>query len=579
MTRFFEPINASATHIYHSALELSPLSSTVRKLYYHHRLAPFPRVEAGIPDLQDLGISIPCSRFYPESVTWSPCGQFIAIHEAEAVEIRNGLTLELVSTLRPAIRDARLPAPLSYHPDGHSLACVTNTGIIIWDIQTGGVVKEIPWNTEGCSELAWLSDGQVVGFLFNQTVLMYNVASSTTLPSIPLKSHCCFFWAHNGSFWVMKKIGDSGSRVSIHEVWPTSTGIESFSIMDGAGHLSFKSFSPATYRISGIDSEKRPQLFIWDLRRSGRLLAEKGQFISCSFSPDGGYFAAFKLGVIHIWNYSGTHYIPWQQLSSPAYCLSTSFSPTLSSIVVCQQDCFRLWHLNHPPTAPAENIPHLDIFSPSGTQIATACYQGRTVTITSLTSQTPSQYIDVGMKIVGFGLTGKVLLVKGASKVMAWLLTEEGGVSTVPGKKRASIGDSIWTMPLPPHSKPRFLVEGDTGAIKCGETPWIYNATTGGVLVPQHPPHFQGPWYTFEDNLQVKDYHSGSPLQNSHPKAEEKPTQTKLKEGWMRDEEGTYLLWIPTEWRVSQGYVQWFSDSSIMNFRGQFDNPIIIKLQ
>ena len=495
------------------------------------------------------------------------------------MQIRNGLTLELVSTLKPAIWDAGLPPSLSYHPDGRSLACVTNTGITIWDIQTGGVVKEIPWNTEGCSELAWLSDGQVIGALCIQTVQMYDVASSTTLPSISPESYCHFFWAHNGSFWVMKNIGCSGFRVSIHEVGPANTGIESFSIMDGAGYSYLRSFSPATYRISGVDSGKPSQLFIWDLQRSERLLTEKGEFNSNSFSPDGNYFMAFKLDVIHIWNYDGTQYIPWQQLSSPEGCGSLRFSPTLSSIAARQYGSLRLWHLNHPPTAPAKNIPQLDIYSPSGTQIATACYQGRTVTITSLTSQTPSQYIDVGMKIVGFGLTGKVLLVRGVGKIMAWLLTEEGYMSGVPGKKRASIGDSIWTMPLPPHSKPKFLVEGETGAIKCGETLWIYNATAGGVLVPQHPPHFQGPWYTFKDSLQVKDYHNGGPLQNSPPKAKQKPMQTNLTNGWMKDQEGKHLFWLPTEWRVPKAFVEWYPDGSIMKFKSTSGKVTIIKLQ
>jgi hypothetical protein len=49
VTKFFEPINVSATHIYHSALELSPLSSIVRRLYYHQRHTPFPRVAGWNP--------------------------------------------------------------------------------------------------------------------------------------------------------------------------------------------------------------------------------------------------------------------------------------------------------------------------------------------------------------------------------------------------------------------------------------------------------------------------------------------------------------------------------------------------
>ena len=47
VTRFFEPISASATHIYHSALELSPLSSTVWRWYYDQWHTPLPRVVVG----------------------------------------------------------------------------------------------------------------------------------------------------------------------------------------------------------------------------------------------------------------------------------------------------------------------------------------------------------------------------------------------------------------------------------------------------------------------------------------------------------------------------------------------------
>ena len=39
VTKFFEPISVSAAYIYHSALELSPLSSIIRRLYYHRGLA------------------------------------------------------------------------------------------------------------------------------------------------------------------------------------------------------------------------------------------------------------------------------------------------------------------------------------------------------------------------------------------------------------------------------------------------------------------------------------------------------------------------------------------------------------
>jgi hypothetical protein len=59
VTKFFEPINVSAAHIYHSALELSPLSSIVRRLYYHQRHTPFPRVLVGTPDIMGPESGLP----------------------------------------------------------------------------------------------------------------------------------------------------------------------------------------------------------------------------------------------------------------------------------------------------------------------------------------------------------------------------------------------------------------------------------------------------------------------------------------------------------------------------------------
>ena len=143
MKTFFEPINSSAPHIYHSALELSPLSSIVRKLYYHQR-TPFPKVATGIPDSWEPSTIISSPDYSHESsVTWSPCSQFVATTTKVTVEIRDALTFGLSTTLQPTEPTSQLTGGLAYSPDGRSVAWFSDTTIIIWDIQTGGVVKEI----------------------------------------------------------------------------------------------------------------------------------------------------------------------------------------------------------------------------------------------------------------------------------------------------------------------------------------------------------------------------------------------------------------------------------------------------
>jgi len=99
MTKFFEVSSVSATHIYHSALELTPLSSAVRRLYYHQKITPSPRVVIGTPDSWQPSIAISNKDFPYRSFAWSPCGQFIAAQTQEVVEIRDPFTSELLSTL------------------------------------------------------------------------------------------------------------------------------------------------------------------------------------------------------------------------------------------------------------------------------------------------------------------------------------------------------------------------------------------------------------------------------------------------------------------------------------------------
>ena len=140
MTKFFEPINVSAAHIYHSALELSPLSSIVRRFYYRQRHSRLPRVVVGTPDAWNESVHLPGLSYYSSS-TWSPCGRFIAARTRETVEIRDPLSSELLSTLPKS--DVHHTGGLAYSPDGRSLASLSDTSLTIWDIQTGGVAREV----------------------------------------------------------------------------------------------------------------------------------------------------------------------------------------------------------------------------------------------------------------------------------------------------------------------------------------------------------------------------------------------------------------------------------------------------
>lgn len=595
VTKFFEVIDVSTTHIYHTALALSPLSSIVRKLYYHQRPTPFPRVVFGTPDSWDTSIANSNVVFSHGSSSWSPCGQFTATWTGGAVEIRDALAFELLSTLRPTEPTSRLPvtfagsaaryfAKLAYSPDGRSLACTSGSTIAIWDIQTGGVAKEIICNETFNDTLVWSSDGRTISTMpvvlgtdakAQWTVCRYDLASGLMLPPIALRSETKpHLWAHNESLRVMTTRDGEACTVDIFEVGPTLTRIESFPIPEKLCYR-IKSFSPATYRISFSSFiERSTRLLALDVRNLGNLLDEEGEFHGHCFSPDGSLFAASQRDTVRIWKYNGGCYRPWRQYPSLTDPDSKfQFSPTSSSI---------LGHFGKTPTVAfgwsfpcSRHKQRTTLRFPSPFYLHRICVHGGcAVTITSLLSPTPSQFIDTDVKIIGLGILNNALFVVGPETVVAWLLTEEGRVTGVFGDKRADRGNSIWTVSIP-RRQPKgleFLIEGETGVIKSdGDILHAYNTRTGEVLGPaQMPLRLNGPWYSILDITrgQHRCYDGSMPPH-------------VISRGWVRDSEGRHLLWLPIDPGAAHlGWerVEWFSDIATIRFVTRHSGSVIAKL-
>ena len=574
VTKFFDPISVSATHIYHSALELCPTSSIVRKLYYdrYHGITRFPRVVIGTPDSWDPTIS--CSgRYLHGSFTWSPCGRFVAAQTTNGVEIRNQLTLELLTTLT---KDGSQPVgSLAYSPDGRSIACCFVTAIVIWDIQTGGVAEVIERGLEGyIRSLVWSLDKKVVAITAvgrggnAPGVATYDVGSGAQLFTkgfnLRVELH---IWAWQKSFRlavVVPPHGDTVSKITISEIESTLIDIESFPVEFPEN--SAISLSPSTYRISISISRT---LRVLDIRNSDCLLKESGKFHSSQFSPDGSLFAASIRDGIRVWEYTSGSYAFWGEFLYPH--LSTmpltrtsqlllpsnlQFSSNSPSILFRGLDVLRVWRLHDPPTNPKKCLEYIAT-SRSGRRIATAHQSESTITILDLHSQAPPQFIDTGVVIVGLVITGNVLLVEGSGKAVAWLLTEEGTVEGVLDNDRASPSDSIWTTPLI-DSFPfqRLGIEGQVGVLKTGDTfPFTYHIVTGEVLgLARKPQDFSCHWISFSGSSNHQKFlhlpHRDPTLDDTFPKSNWKLSLIKFQTaGWVIDPEERHRFWVPVEWR------------------------------
>ena len=603
VTNFHELINVSATHIYHSALELSPLSSVVRKVYYHQRSPTSPKVAIGASDLwqPSTAVSSKNSRYF--SSTWSLCGQFVAVVAEAAVEVWDALTLKLLSTMQLPTVATRFKQGIAYSPDRHCLAGCSGDAIIIWDTQTGGVVKEIKsGDIHNCLELMWSLDGKRIGAVSQKEWTTYNftlylVVSGTALFSGTLQSWGGLqLWPYGENFQIATTTeGPEGCVMDIFEAGVTFIKTKSHSLQ-----CDFRPgpFSPTAYRIYLSASQgQNSEFVILDVHTSRTLLKAKGSYKHPCFSPDGNLFAASTKDYLSIWRYTSSGYALWRKIQQSS--IQPQFSPTLSSIFGYAGAALYILHLGYSPAALitepimiAQGQP-LDAFSPNGTFIATTYYQQSTITITCLNSSSPSpsQFIDTDLKISEIALTGNVLLVNSSETIVGWLLTEEGVVDGILGNSRADQNDSLWTV-SPQNLHPallarlqqqqhgkylEFAVSDEVAAIKyTGIVIHAYHIRTGEIVgAANAPPYPVQSWYRFNNPLNRSDcdlYHHQC---NELHKPNWPVSQTTLQEGWVKDPEGKHRLWLSSHWGSAGDEADWLNEVSTLRLRNSSELVVI----
>jgi hypothetical protein len=606
VTRFFEVIKLSAPHIYHSALELSPRSAIVRKLYHHHRPHPTPWVVHGVPISWNQPLTIQTNH---KSAVWSPCSKSLAVATPNNVEIWDILTLEKHSTLQPPSPSHKLqdtpkqdipkhsPYGIAYSPSGHSLACYfsPSTAIIIWDIQTGGVVSKIECGAVGTAfeSLVWSSDGKTIGAIFagsqDWVVCVCDVTMGTMVSPGTLQSlHRPYLWPHNKSFQVLTMLSHKYFNFDIYEVGPTLLRIESFSIMLSTRNKPQTiSFSPVTRWISIITNKHHEQntLLAFSSQLSGALLMEVGNFHGNCFSPNGNLLAASGKAGIHVWKCDSNSYTLWKEIpfqdGPRELSWGLQFSPTLFSVLISREGFLEVVHLDDlKVNPPAEPSPQYGKISTDGTYIVTACCDEPRITITNLLSQTPSWFIDTGFRIHGLALTGNVLLVDGTDdvggdEIVTWRLTAEGAVEGVLGDEEAGCSHEIWSCQRPTCGAVELLVTGDTGIIRITGTHLLYYNTNTGELYKSAPiqvPTLSTSWHnlgdlSFHTNLH---YHSFQEC-NDHLKDTQPASIPSYEEGWVKYPEGEHphRFWLPVHWRADHGgNAYWLNDITTLWLQG-----------
>ena len=458
---FFEVISASAPHIYHSALLLSPQTSITRGLYERYA-SPFARVVHGLPESwEPISASANLDDF--EGYTaWSPCGKFIAISKRGSTEILDAVTLNPLKTFKSP-HDS-LDMGLSFTPDGRFLTQFGVMGLISWDVQTGGSLTPIEprslWFPKDAFSFAYSMDGKMIAVAFKVPLQnrkfgnRYHRSNLITIfdlfgtqihtCNLPEERMISQIWAHGRCF---RFATVNSSSITIWEIASTSphelAEVESFPAPDDVIEEYHRMvFFPTLSRLAFILKLK---VQIWDTKSSKLLLKPEAspefpfdQIYTphrswCSFSLNGHFFACIAIAGVYVWKESPSGYILHQQFAfilpdDPV--MGPCLSPDGESIIVPLPSTIHLWPTRDqilPPsnTPTGDNVEGDSVLAFSPNELFAAFARGSVVKILDLLSGDLLSATDTDMKISCLWMTQNAIVVVADGKFVSWSMPGE----------------------------------------------------------------------------------------------------------------------------------------------------------
>ena len=504
---FFEVINISAPHIYHSALLLSPLMSIVRGLYKQY-VRPFTRVVRGLPvSWEPISATLRIENFNGGAV-WSPCGRFIAVAKSGSTEILDAVTLNPLSTLEPPPGlECRSPY-LSFTPDGRFLTRFSFWGIVSWDIQTGGplgigtVQSGFRSYSQYPSSFTYSIDGKMVAVAYGLppdrscSVVIFDLFGARMHTHLIQRPIIPPIWTHGQClrFVTMKQ-----SSITIWEVAFTSTlgpaEVESLPAPAKIADWRCPLFFPALSRLAFI---LRDTVQIWDAKAS-KLLLKTGTSrdprsvlvpvsqcqphpLPGSFSSDGHFFARTVRTGVRIWKESPSGYILHQKLAFNSPRMAPHLSPDGESIIIPLRSAIQLWstkdQILSSPDTPAGDHDFVLGFSPNELFAGFARSGGNMVKILDLRSGDLLLATDMHVRFWNLWMTENTVVVVSGRGIVSWNLPGEN--STFKSWFKSWIKGSVRTTALdhPVPSSYRFHSKGFGSSISPDPSRVVVTACT-----------------------------------------------------------------------------------------------------
>ena len=318
--------------------------------------------------------------------------------------------------------------------------------MLVWDIKTGAIVKDIDVGVAGSpSRIVFSGHYTVTVVLYDhKTFRTYNALNGALLykGESPLQS---YGWLdvdqeHRESFR-FASIGSNDGKpaININQLQPSSTPpcriVESFIVPHHRCGLEvpFKfghhfAFSLASFHASILTGAEITVLDVRDSKILLRTEAPGGLLWQGRFSPDGAFFAV-RRGPEHsirVWKNTSAGYTPWSCLKHRLPFVSFSFSPNgISTLAWSREGVQLLDNHTHIPS-PNKTTPshsgqdHRVAYSKDGTWIATARRGDNAITVLDALSGTPQRSITTATPILDIGIVGNTVIMAKECGLVRW---------------------------------------------------------------------------------------------------------------------------------------------------------------
>ena len=616
---FFEIIDTSAPHIYHSALLLSPPASITHEMYKNHA-SPLARVVRGISDSWERAVATAKFDHNLHDTIWSPCNRFIAVVKYESVEVLDAVTLSRLSIFEN-LRTSLTRQRLSFSPDSRCLTLCLDEALISWDLQTGSPVTTIRLWPERPGDKPFSfkhsKDGKLIAVAYK---LMDELDRDLGYSSF-ISTYDNHSGRHVGSHWFPEErimhpmwTHDECLRLATIDpksirIWqspftlePPPVEVASFPVPDGITDANRLLFHPSLSRLAFVIQST---IQVWDLKAPKLLLKSEVKPDTSprlppysSFSSDGRFFtyATFD-NVDHIWKESPTGYLPYQWFPSAigSSQAAPQLSPNSESIILSHQfEIHRLHTRDEVPfllndsTGSRHRRSDFTLgFSPDKSFAAFAREEENTVTIIDLESGELKWKTDVGLEIGCVGMVGGTVIVVGEDSIITWNLPS--GDRTF----NASINDIVRATVLNSSSPPRYLgtphymsISPDLSRVVVTRQRHLLNGilevddvstgsclawiSTRSVLRPRLTQDGREVWVWIDDLFAeqcevIEDGKSGAvelKLQKTRGPSREFFREsfrgyTVTDDWWVLSPSQKRLLWLPRRWRSNEFYRVW----------------------